>query len=1020
MAISLPSRQPSGYSDVTSPFAMDDHAFRALGHRLVDTLGAYLEALPENPVYQPLPDEVRRQIEEMGLPAKGIEPEAIWEFFTQRVLPYGRGQNHPCFAAFVDPAASKLSMLAAFASAVTNTSGAGGEYAAIYLEQLAVRWLMELIGFPRDGSDGVLLGGGSDANRHCMEVARHWGARVNGWDIRDEGLQGHPRLTMYMSTEGHSCLEKAAFTLGLGSPRKVAVDHDFRMDLNDLRAAVAADRRVGHRPFLVAANAGSVKTGAIDPLDDLAEFCRQERLWLHVDGAYGGFGVLDPRLAPRFAGMERADSVALDPHKWMAVAIGCSCAMVRQGELLQETFKLVPSYLSLPQGGFAGHIWYSHRSAEQTRDSGRALKTFWNIQQAGKAGLVSHVRRHIDLARHMERLIEASPDLELLAIGPLTAVCFRYVPTNWQGNDQGLDLLNQTIMGDVQTGGRAFLAGTDIRGRFALRSCALHYALNEGHVETILSAVREAGALRVSAGLAVPVVTPQADAGRAPARPARGGLGGLGMGNPAGPNGSRTPAAAAGAKNGHASTRLAEQVRFALALAAGKGSGAAGRLLSLGGGTSFPGAIARRIDPLVLQKVATANKVQKAVITGSNGKTTSCRMLAALAEAAGTSVAQNRSGSNLLQGVTSVAVREADLRGRIDARLLLLEVDEATMPRVAPEVAPDMILITNVFRDQLDRFGELYSMARMLESAIEALPAHASVVLNGDDPLVASLAPHAKARRLYFGLRAEDVGAEIPEHAADSIRCVHCQHALTYRRAYLSHLGDYECRGCGSRRPDLDIAITHVQASADGGADITAETPAGTVRVHVPLPGLHNVYNAAAALAGAFALGALEPRSATSALTNLRPAFGRLEEITADGRQLVLSFVKNPASYNANLRLILRRPGRKHVLAAHSNTAVDGEDFAWLWDVDLEQLVPDLASLVVSGTRAEEVALRMKYAGANLSDIRVIPGRQAALDTALARIPPDEPLYILAGYTPMREFRQIMQRRGWVQPFWEE
>jgi UDP-N-acetylmuramyl tripeptide synthase len=488
----------------------------------------------------------------------------------------------------------------------------------------------------------------------------------------------------------------------------------------------------------------------------------------------------------------------------------------------------------------------------------------------------------------------------------------------------------------------------------------------------------------------------------------------------AGPGSSREPSVAAGGSSGRAPAPFTEQVRFAVALAAGKGSGAAGRLLNLGGGTSFPGAIARRIDPLVLRKVATASHARKAVITGSNGKTTTCRMLAALAQAAGTSVAQNRSGSNLLQGVTSVAVREADLRGRMDARLLLLEVDEATMRRVAPEVAPDMILVTNVFRDQLDRFGELYSMARMLEAAIAALPAHASVVLNGDDPLVASFAPHAQARRLYFGLRAEDVGAEIPEHAADSIRCVHCQHALTYRRAYLSHLGDYECRGCGNRRPDLDIAVTQVRPAPNGGTDMTAETPAGTMQVHVPLPGLHNVYNAAAALAGAFALGALEPRSAPSALAGLRPAFGRTEEITADGRRTVLSFVKNPASYNATLRLILRRPGPKHVLAAHSNTVVDGEDFAWLWDVDLEQLVPDLASLVVSGTRAEEVALRMKYAGANLSDIRVIPGPRAALDTALARIPPDEPLYILAGYTPMREFRQIMQRRGWVQPFWEE
>jgi len=476
--------------------------------------------------------------------------------------------------------------------------------------------------------------------------------------------------------------------------------------------------------------------------------------------------------------------------------------------------------------------------------------------------------------------------------------------------------------------------------------------------------------------------------------------------------------------------RLADQARLALALAAGKGSGAVGRLANIGGGTSFPGAVARRIDPLVLRKVAAASQARTALITGSNGKTTSCRMLAALARGAGVSVAQNRAGSNLLQGVTSVAVREAGLRGRMAAQLLLLEVDEATMRLVAPEVAPEMVLVTNIFRDQLDRFGELYSMAAMLEAAIEALPGQASAVLNGDDPLVAGFAPRAAARRVYFGLHAAgaaaraDAGADagVPEHAADTIRCVRCQHALTYHRVYLSHLGDYECPACGTRRPDLDIAVTAVQAAADGGSDVTARTPAGTVVVRVPLPGLHNVYNAAAALAGAFALGMLEPASARCALASLRPAFGRLEEIKAGDHLTVLSFVKNPASYNATLRQILQRPGRKHVLAAHSSTVVDGQDFAWLWDVDIEQLVPDLASLVVSGTRAEEVALRMKYAGVGtgLADLRVIPDRQAALDTALARTPPDEPLYILAGYTPMREFRRIMQRRGWVPPFWEE
>jgi aromatic-L-amino-acid decarboxylase len=185
----------------------------------------------------------------------------------------------------------------------------------------------------------------------------------------------------------------------------------------------------------------------------------------------------------------------------MAVAIGCSAALVRHGELLQDTYKLVPSYLSLTPGkGFAGHIWYSHRSAEQTRDSGRALKTIWNIQQAGRAGLVSHVSRHVDLARYLEQVIESSPDMELLATGPLTAVCFRYAPADWRGNDEGLDRLNQAIMEDVQIGGRAFLAGTDIRGRFALRSCALHYDLNEGHVDSIVAAVRDAGALRAVDG----------------------------------------------------------------------------------------------------------------------------------------------------------------------------------------------------------------------------------------------------------------------------------------------------------------------------------------------------------------------------------------------------------------------------------------------------------------------------------------------------------------------------------------
>jgi lipid II isoglutaminyl synthase (glutamine-hydrolysing) len=463
------------------------------------------------------------------------------------------------------------------------------------------------------------------------------------------------------------------------------------------------------------------------------------------------------------------------------------------------------------------------------------------------------------------------------------------------------------------------------------------------------------------------------------------------------------------------------QARLALALAGGKAAGTASRVLGVGGGTSFPGIVARRIDPHVLQKATAASDARKTVVTGSNGKTTTCRMLAALAQTGGLRVTQNRSGSNLLQGVISAAVQGTDLWGRMDAELLLLEVDEATVRLVAPEVRPDTFLVTNIFRDQLDRFGELYSMARGLEAAIEALPASATVILNGDDPLVASFAPGARARRLYFGIRAD--GPQVPEHAADTIRCVRCQHQLTYRAVHLSHLGDYQCPECGNARPRLDVAVTAVRPLPDAGSEITVETPGGTFPLRVPLPGVHNVYNAAAALAGGMALSLprqLGPGDARRAMAGLRPAFGRLEEIQAGDRQVVLAFVKNPTSYNATLREVLQRPGRKHVLAAHSNTVVDGEDFAWLWDVDLEQLVPQLASLVVSGRRADEVALRFKYAGTRPQSTQVLPDRQAALDIALNGTPPGEPLYIFAGYTPMRELRSIMQRRGWVPPSWKE
>ena len=250
------------------------------------------------------------------------------------------------FAAWVNPAGAPIGMLAEFLAAVMNPSAAGGDHAAIYVEHCVVRWLMELIDFPVEGSAGILVGGGSVASLYCLAVARHWAAAQDGWNMRTEGLQGnHPPLVLYISEEGHSCLRKSSHLLGLGEPRIIPVDERYKMDLHALREAVMTDRKEGRQPFCVVGSAGTVNTGAVDPLDELADFCAEQGLWLHVDGAYGAFGILDPNVSHLYTGLERADSVALDPHKWLATPIECSCAIVRQGDLLRETFSLVPPYL---------------------------------------------------------------------------------------------------------------------------------------------------------------------------------------------------------------------------------------------------------------------------------------------------------------------------------------------------------------------------------------------------------------------------------------------------------------------------------------------------------------------------------------------------------------------------------------------------------------------------------------------------------------------------------------------------
>ncbi len=463
------------------------------------------------------------------------------------------------------------------------------------------------------------------------------------------------------------------------------------------------------------------------------------------------------------------------------------------------------------------------------------------------------------------------------------------------------------------------------------------------------------------------------------------------------------------------------QARLALAISAGKLAGASGRILGIGGGTSLPGMVARRIDPTILQSVMNNSRAKKIVITGSNGKTTTSRMIAEIAKESGKRISHNRSGSNLLQGVTSVAVNFSNLLGQLDSDVLIFEIDEGTMQHVIPEIQPDVVVITNIFRDQLDRFGELYAVARSLDKVLADLPETATIVLNGNDPQVANFGKQARAKRIFFGLNTTEIGTPVPDQSADVIRCIHCQEDLEYKVAYLSHLGLYRCPGCGYTLPELDIAVTSVTLAKDGKSPTHAimSTPVGNLELEIPLPGVHNVYNAAAAIGAALAAG-LPKEKLPSALARLQPAFGRLEEIKAGDQTIYLAFVKNPTSFNLIMRLIQQHEGEKHMLLAASHTVVDGEDFSWLWDIELEEIAPAIVDAVCSGNKPEELAMRLKYAEVPSEHITMIPDREQALDAALKNAGPGGTLYIMATYSPTQELRRIMQKRGWVKHFWEE
>jgi glutamate/tyrosine decarboxylase-like PLP-dependent enzyme len=476
--------------------AIDRDAFRQLALAAADLAHDHLRAVPEGPVFTPMTPEERRRLLEQPLPDDGQEPHAILDLFRDAVLPHVMGNGHPRFFGWVNSPPAPVGVLADFLAAAMNPSCAGGDHAAIYVERAAVRWLMELVGFPTAGSMGLLVSGASVATIAALAAARRRITTAHGWDVRTEGMQGaHPRLRVYVTAEGHSCLHKAAELLGLGSSaiRTIPHDDEFRMIVPALRDAIATDRRAGDLPCGVAASAGTVGTGAVDPLNEIADVCAREGIWFHVDGAYGALGVVSVGQEARYAGMERADSLALDPHKWLSVPVECGCLLVRDGTLLRDTFSLVPPYLRTEEGkGFGGLPWFSEYGVQQTRGF-RALKLWMVLQHLGRNGVTALIDRHLALAQDLAAVIDASPDFERLAPVTLSIVAFRYAPPELRGDEPRLDALNKRLMERIQSEGATFLTNTSIKGRFALRACILHYGTGETDIAALVDTIRRTG-----------------------------------------------------------------------------------------------------------------------------------------------------------------------------------------------------------------------------------------------------------------------------------------------------------------------------------------------------------------------------------------------------------------------------------------------------------------------------------------------------------------------------------------------
>lgn len=464
---------------------------KRVGYAVVDIIAEHLTTLPDGPVFRPVPAALADEFVQSTLPTSPETADSLLAQFKDKIAAYPMGNGHPRFYAWVNSPPTPIGIFADALASALDPSVAGGNHSAVWVEHAVIGWFREMLGFPAE-SAGLLVSGGSVANLTALAVARHIKA---GIDVRAEGLQTIEKpLTLYMGEEGHGCIRKAAEMLGIGSNyiRIIPSDSNLRMDVQKLEEAILADIVGGYHPIAVVASAGTVNSGAIDPLPEISDLCKRYDLWLHVDGSYGALGILSEQYRPQLTHLSLADSIAMDPHKWMYLPVECGLVMVRDGSAMRDTFSLVPPYLRTDGNahGVGGPPWFSEYGFQQTR-SFRALKVWMALKYHGLANYTTSIERDISLAQHLAGIVEASDDLELLAPQSLSIVLFRYAPPDV--NDEQLNALNKHILEDIQLSGAAFLSSTMVTGKFALRACIVNHRASIDDMAFLAQLVQSTG-----------------------------------------------------------------------------------------------------------------------------------------------------------------------------------------------------------------------------------------------------------------------------------------------------------------------------------------------------------------------------------------------------------------------------------------------------------------------------------------------------------------------------------------------